>query len=59
MKSLLVVTRRYLYRVYNYHGSRACGYKRSEILPRIDGYGMVLGMVWFRYGFGIIFVEAV
>jgi hypothetical protein len=37
MKSLLVGTRRYLYKVYNYHDSRAYGYKRSGILPRIEG----------------------
>jgi hypothetical protein len=24
--------------VYNYHDSRACGYKRSAILSRLDGY---------------------
>jgi hypothetical protein len=24
--------------VYNYHDSRACGYKRSGILSRLDGY---------------------
>jgi hypothetical protein len=40
MKSLFIGTWRYLYKVYNYHGSRACGYKRSVICPRIEG------MVW-------------
>jgi hypothetical protein len=40
MKSLLVGTGRYHCKVYNYHDSRACGYKRSRILPRIEG------MVW-------------
>jgi hypothetical protein len=53
MKSLLVGIGRYLCKVYNYHDSRACGYKRSRILPRIEG------MVWEwsgwmdGYGFGI------
>jgi hypothetical protein len=37
MKSLLMGTRRYLYKVYNYHDSRVCGYKRSEILSKLDG----------------------
>jgi hypothetical protein len=37
MKSLLVGTGRYLCKVYNYHDSRACDYKRSEILSRLDG----------------------
>jgi hypothetical protein len=27
----------YLWKVYNYHNSRACGYKRSEILFWLDG----------------------
>jgi hypothetical protein len=40
MKSLHVGTGRYLCKVYNYHDSRACAYKRSGILPRIEG------MVW-------------
>jgi hypothetical protein len=47
MKSLLVGTGRYLCKVYNYHDSRACSYKRSGILPRI------VGMV----GSGVVFVE--
>jgi hypothetical protein len=38
MKSLLVGTGRYLCKVYNYHDSRACSYKRSGILSRLDGY---------------------
>jgi hypothetical protein len=45
MKSLLVGTGRYLYKVYNYHDSRACSYKRSGILfwlDGLDGSGMVL-----------------
>jgi hypothetical protein len=45
MKSLLVGTRRYLYKVYNYHDSRAYGYKRSGILFWLDGLdetGMIL-----------------
>jgi hypothetical protein len=33
-----------LYKVYNYHDSRACSYKRSGILSRLDG--LVMGMVW-------------
>jgi hypothetical protein len=33
--------------VYNYHDSRDCGYKKSKILSRLDGYGMD------RYGFYI------
>jgi hypothetical protein len=28
---------RYLCKVYNYHDSRACGYKQYEILSRLDG----------------------
>jgi hypothetical protein len=35
MKSLLMGIGHYLYKVYNYHDNRACGDKRSEILPRI------------------------
>jgi hypothetical protein len=33
-----------LYKVYNYHDSRAYGYKRSGILSRLDGLdvGIVL-----------------
>jgi hypothetical protein len=48
MKSLCVVQGTNLCRVYNYHDSRACGYKRSVILPRIEG--MVWewdGWIWF------------
>jgi hypothetical protein len=44
MKSLLVDTGRCLYKVYNYHDSRAYGYKWSRILPRIEGIG--LGVEW-------------
>jgi hypothetical protein len=34
--------------VYNYHDSRACGYKWSGILFRLDGYwmGLILVRVW-------------
>jgi hypothetical protein len=32
-----VSTGRYLCKVYNYHDSRACGYKRSGILFFLDG----------------------
>jgi hypothetical protein len=45
MKSLLVGTERYLCKVYNYHDSRACGYKRSRILfwlGGLDGNGVEL-----------------
>jgi hypothetical protein len=52
MKSLLVGTVRYLCEVYNCHDSRACGYKRSEILFSLDG------MVWDGWnGFGIDHVD--
>jgi hypothetical protein len=37
MKSLLVGTGRYLCKVYNYHDSRAYGYKQSGILFWLDG----------------------
>jgi hypothetical protein len=47
MKSLLVDTGRYLCKVYKYHDIRACGYKRSGILLRIEG--ICLGVEW--YGF--------
>jgi hypothetical protein len=43
MKSVLVSTGYYLCKVYNYHDSQACIYKRSGILPRIEG------MVWFWF----------
>jgi hypothetical protein len=45
MKSLLMGTGRYLCKVYNYHDSRPCGYKRSGILfwlEGLDGNGMEL-----------------
>jgi hypothetical protein len=47
MKSLLIGTWRYLCKMYNYHDSRACGYKRFEILSRL------VGMV----GNDVVFVE--
>jgi hypothetical protein len=47
MKSLLVGTGRYLCKVYNYHDSRACSYKWSEILSRLDGLDVEL------FGFGL------
>jgi hypothetical protein len=47
MKSLLVGTGRYLYKVYNYHDSQACSYKRSWILFRLVGI----------VGNGVVFVE--
>jgi hypothetical protein len=37
MKSLLMGTGCYLCKVYNYHDSRACGYKRSGIIFWLDG----------------------
>jgi hypothetical protein len=40
MKSLLMGTGCYLCKVYNYHDSQACGYKRFGFLPRIEA------MVW-------------
>jgi hypothetical protein len=54
MKSLLVGPGHYLYKVYNYHDSRVYGYKRSEILPRIDV--MVLGREWYwiEMSFGVV-----
>jgi hypothetical protein len=45
MKSLRMDVERYLCKVYNYYDSQACGYKRSGILPIIEG--MKLGMEWF------------
>jgi hypothetical protein len=50
MKSLRVDTGCYLYKVYNYHDSEACGYKQSGILPRLEG--MVL--VWLWYGLNMV-----
>jgi hypothetical protein len=44
MKSLLVGIEHYLRKVYNYHDSRACDYKRSGILSGLDG------MIWLVYG---------
>jgi hypothetical protein len=38
-----VATGRYLCKMYNYHDSQACGYKRSRILSRL--VGLVCGMV--------------
>jgi hypothetical protein len=45
MKSLLVGIGRYLCKVYNYHDSRACGYRWSGVLflfAGLVGNGMVL-----------------
>jgi hypothetical protein len=39
----------YLYKVYNYHDSRACGYKRSEILSKLVG----LGVEWSGFGLAV------
>jgi hypothetical protein len=48
-----VGTGRYLfYKVYNYHDSRACYYKRSGILPTIEG--MVMEWFWYGYGYGMV-----
>jgi hypothetical protein len=52
MKSLLVGTGRYLCNVYNYHDSRACGYKQSGILFWLDS----LDGKWS--GIGQAFVES-
>jgi hypothetical protein len=41
-----------LCKVYNYHDSRACGYKWSVILPRIEG----MDMEWFGFGYGMVMV---
>jgi hypothetical protein len=46
MKSLLVGTGSYLFKMYNYHDSRACSYKWTRILSRVDG----LGVEWFGFG---------
>jgi hypothetical protein len=46
MKSLRVGQGANLCRVYNYHDSRAYSYKWSGILPKIDGFGMVLVWLW-------------
>jgi hypothetical protein len=51
MKSLLMSTGRYLCKVYNHHGSRACCYKWSEILPRIEGIG--LGVEWSGFSLAV------
>jgi hypothetical protein len=50
-QSLLVSTGHYLCKMYNCHDSRACGYKRSEILPRIQGIG--LGVEWSSFGLAV------
>jgi hypothetical protein len=39
----------YHYKVYNYHDSRACGYKRFGILSRLNG----LVVEWFGHGFDL------
>jgi hypothetical protein len=49
MKSLLVGIGCYLYKVYNYHDSQACGNKWSGILSRLDG----LGVEWFGFGLAV------
>jgi hypothetical protein len=55
MKSLLIGTGRYLCKVYNYHDSRVCGYKRSGILfglDSLDGNQMVLiKSLWKLYDY--------
>jgi hypothetical protein len=33
--------------VYDYHDSRACGYKQSGILLRLDGLGEEWFWLWF------------
>jgi hypothetical protein len=47
MKLLLVGTGRYLCKVYNYHDSRACGYKWFGI------FFQLVGLI----GNGVVFVE--
>jgi hypothetical protein len=51
MKSLLMGTRRYLYKMYNYHDSQTYGYKRSGILPRIEVID--LGVEWSGFGLAV------
>jgi hypothetical protein len=46
MKSLLVGTGYNLCKVYTYHDSQAYGYKRYEILSRLDGWVMVYGVIF-------------
>jgi hypothetical protein len=53
MKSLYVGTGHYLYKIYNCHDSRACGYMWSAILTRIDGLGMVMAWYWIQIIFGV------
>jgi hypothetical protein len=51
MKSLLMGIGHYLCRVYNYHNSRAYGYKWSWILlwlDSLDGNGVVLVHVFVK-----------
>jgi hypothetical protein len=47
MKSLLVGTGSYLYKVYNCHDSQACDYKGSGILSRLVGLSVE------RFDFGL------
>jgi hypothetical protein len=42
--------------VDNYHYSRACGYKQSGILPRIEGYGYGMVWIWNGCGYGMVMV---
>jgi hypothetical protein len=41
----------YLYKVYNYHDSRACVYKQSGIHARIEG--MELDVEWSGFGLAL------
>jgi hypothetical protein len=49
MKSLLMSTWRYFYKVYNYYDSRTYSYKRSEILSRLDGLGYGFSLAEWSY----------
>jgi hypothetical protein len=42
-------TGRYICKVYNYHDSRACGYKHYGILSRLVG----LGVEWFGFSLAV------
>jgi hypothetical protein len=52
MKSLLMGRGRYLCKMYNYHDSRAYGYKRYRILSRL------VDMEWDWSGFSLAYVES-
>jgi hypothetical protein len=58
MKSLCVGISTNLCKVYKYHDSRNCSYKRSRILPRIEGMGMEWLWLWLWNNFGMVMVVA-